>query len=86
MPGAYRTADATASARRALAPTYSDTDVIENTRALYVGAGGNVKVTMVEGGDVTFQSVAAGTILPIQAVRIWATGTSVAAGAILALY
>jgi hypothetical protein len=86
MPGAYRTADATASARRAEALTYSDTTVIENTRALFVGAAGDVKVSMVEGGDVTFKAVAAGSILPIQVTKVWSAGTTVAAGAILALY
>jgi hypothetical protein len=84
MPGAYRTADATASARRAAAVTLSDTAVIENTRALFVGAAGSVKVSMVEGGDVTFVGVSAGTVLPIQVVKVWSTGTS--AASILALY
>jgi hypothetical protein len=86
MPGAYRTADATSSARRAAAVTFSDSAVLENTRALYVGAGGNVRVDMVEGGTVTFSNLAPGTILPIQAVRVYATGTTVVAGSVLALY
>jgi hypothetical protein len=84
MTGAYRQADATVSARRAKAITKSDTVIIENTRALYVGEAGNVKVTMVEGGDVTFAAVAAGTILPVQVVKVWNTGSS--AGLIIALY
>lgn len=86
MPGAYRSADATTSARRAAAVTYSDSAVIENTRALFIGAAGNVKVTMVEGGDVTFQGLAAGTILPVQVIKVWSAGTTVTAGAVLALY
>jgi len=86
MPGAYRTADATVSARRAAAVTFSDEDVIETTRALYVGGAGDVKVSMVEGGDVLFQGLQAGVILPVQVTKVWSDGTSVAEGAILALY
>lgn len=84
MPGAYRSADATASARRAAAVTPSDTDVIENTRALYIGGAGALKVTMVEGGDVTFVGLVAGTILPVQVTKCWDTDTD--ATNILALY
>ena len=86
MPGAYRTADATASARRAEAVSFSDSAVIENTRAVYVGSAGDVKVSMVEGGDVVFAGVNAGTILPIQATKVWSTGTTATAGTVLALY
>lgn len=84
MPGAYRTADATASARRAAAVTLHDTNTIENTRALYIGGAGNLKVTMVEGGDVTFVGLAAGTVLPVQVTKCWSTGST--ATSVLALY
>ena len=84
MPGAYRTADSTASARRAAAVTPSDSTVLENTRALYVGVAGDVAVTLVEGGSVTLVGVNAGTILPIQVVAVLATGTT--ATSIVALY
>jgi hypothetical protein len=86
MPGAYRTADATVSARRAASVTFSDSTIIEATRALYVGANGNVSVVMVEGGTVTFQGLNAGTILPIQVTQVRSTGTTVGAGTVLALY
>lgn len=86
MAGAYRNADATVSARSAATLSYSDSAIIGATRALFIGAAGNVKVSMVEGGDVTFQGLAAGVILPVQVTKVWATGTTVAAGAILALY
>jgi hypothetical protein len=85
MPGAYRSADATVSAQRATAVTLSDSTTIQNTRALFIGGAGNVKVSMVEGGDVTF-TVPAGTLLPIQVVKVWSTGTTVSASLIIALY
>jgi hypothetical protein len=85
MPGAYRSADATVSAQRATAVSLSDSATIQNTRALFIGGAGTVKVTMVEGGDVTF-TVPAGTLLPIQVVKVWSTGTNVSASLIIALY
>ena len=46
------------------------------TRAIYVGNSGNLKVDMVSGGTVTFSNLTAGTLLPIQVVRVYATGTT----------
>ena len=85
MAGAYRSADATVSARGAVAVTLSDTTVINNTRALYIGVGGTLKVSMVDGQDAVFVGVQAGTILPIQVTKVWTTG-SVGVASILALY
>nr|DAL11089.1 MAG TPA_asm: hypothetical protein [Bacteriophage sp.] len=85
MAAPYLTADATVSARRAAAVTTSDSAVSDDpTRALYVGGAGNVKVDMVSGGTVTFSNVAAGTLLPIQVTRVYATGTT--ATLIIGLY
>ena len=84
MAGAYRQADATVSARRAVAVTLNDSTVIENTRALYIGGAGNLKVSMVEGGDVTFIGLLAGTILPVQVTKCWSTDSTVTN--VLALY
>jgi hypothetical protein len=81
---AYRTADATVSAFNATAITLSDSTVLETTRALYIGVGGNLTVTMAYGNDVTFVGLAAGTILPIQVTKCLATGST--AASILALY
>lgn len=74
------------AALRATAVTTSDTvDLPDNaTRGLYVGATGTVKVDMVGGGTVTFVGVPAGAVLPIQARRVYATGTT--ATTILALW
>jgi len=85
MSAPYLTADATVSARRATTVITSDTVVYEQpTRGVYVGVGGNVTVEMVSGGIVTFVGVLAGTLLPIQVDRIYATGTT--ATSLVALY
>lgn len=60
------------------------------TRGLYVGGAGNLVVVMAAdqtssgaGTAVTFTAVPAGTVLPLRARRVLATGT---ATAIVALY
>jgi hypothetical protein len=52
------------------------TDLPSRTFGIYVGGAGNVKVDMGDGTTVTFSGVVAGTVLPIQAKRVYATGTS----------
>ena len=81
---AYRTADATVSAYDARAVTLSDSTILEPTRALFIGAGGNLKVTMAYGTEVTFANTVAGSILPIQVTKVWSTGTT--ATNVIALY
>lgn len=57
--------------------TPSDASNLVNfSRALWVGGGGNVRVTMIGGQTVTFANVAQGTLLPIRVSRVWATGTT----------
>ena len=55
-----------------------------NGACLYIGTGGNIKVTMLGGQVVTFVNVLDGTFMPIQVRRVWATDTD--AADILALY
>jgi hypothetical protein len=43
---------------------------------IFTGAG-NLKITDTDGNDVTFVAPAPGMIHPIQAKRIWSTGTTV---------
>lgn len=81
---AYRTADATVSAFDAEAVTLSDSALLPRTRALYVGTGGNLKVTTAYGTDVTFANAPSGSILPLQVTKVWSTGTT--AANVLALY
>lgn len=52
------------------------TDLAKNTRALYVGASGDVSVDFPDGGTVVFYGVVGGTILPIRVKRVRATGTT----------
>lgn len=59
------------------------TDLEEVTRGLFVGTAGNVAVTMRLGGSVTFKNIPAGSLLPIRATRVLATGTT--AGDIIGL-
>ena len=80
----YRTADATVSAYDAAAVTPADDGALRVTRALYVGGAGNVKVDMALGNTVTFSNLLAGSILPVQVVRVYSTDTT--ATNIIALY
>jgi len=81
---AYRTADATVSAYDAAAVTLSDSTELAPTRALYIGGAGNLKVTMAYGTEVTFSGLSAGSILPIQVTKCFATGST--ASLVIALY
>lgn len=57
----------------------------QNWPNLYVGTGGDVKVTMAGNGQVvTFKNVPDGCFMPIFVKRVWSTGTT--ATDILALY
>jgi hypothetical protein len=61
------------------------TDLTFETRGIYIGAAGNVTVTLAQDqSKVTFTALAIGVIHPIAASRVWATGTT--ATDILALY
>ena len=85
MTAPYLTADATVSARRAEDVTPSDAVTYgQPTRGVYVGGAGNLTVDMVSGGTVTFVGLGAGSLLPIQAVRVYETDTT--ATSIIALY
>lgn len=50
-------------------------DLVKITRAIHVGTGGAVRVTMMSGAVVTFSGLGPGTLLPIRVSRIHATGT-----------
>lgn len=68
----------TLCARRAFAITPADGADLAPfaTRGIYVGGAGDVKVDMVENGTVTFKAVPVGTLLAVQAKRVYATGTT----------
>lgn len=75
-----------APAEYAAAVTTSDSTVLNPVpRALYIGSGGDVTVTMAaDGTDVTFANVPTGTKLPVRVSKVKATGTT--ASSIVALY
>lgn len=60
----------------AAAVTPGATALASVTRAIYVGGAGNVAVTMLDGQDVTFSGVAAGTLIPIRASHVLAATTA----------
>lgn len=55
------------------------------TNALYLSSAGDVKVTLASGDQFTFVGLTAGWH-PISAKKVWATGTTVSAGGIGAIY
>jgi len=64
-------------ARSAFSVTPNDSvDVSYVTRGLYVGATGDIKVTMADGDTVTLNSIAAGIVHPLRVSRVWSTGTT----------
>ena len=73
-------------AEYAAAVTLSDSTVLTPTpRALYIGVGGDVVVTMAaDGTDVTFKNVPTGTKLPVRVSKVKSTNTT--ASSIVALY
>lgn len=79
----YKQYDASAYVAFDITPNDS-TDLTHNTRGIYCGGGGNLKVDMVGGGTVTFTSIAGGVIHPIQVKRVYSTGTG--ATSIIGLY
>lgn len=66
----------------AITPT-DGVDLIEVTRALYVGVGGDLGVVLAGGAELMFSNVAAGSFLPLRVAQVKATGTN--AGAIVGL-
>ena len=73
-------------ANRASAVTPSDTVNIPNISTedgsgnngcvLYVGVTGDVRVLTAGGDDVTLVGVSAGQFIPVQVVKVFATGTT----------
>ena len=64
-------------AEGAAAVTPSDTTELGPCKALYIGGAGNVSVWMPnQSTPVTFFAVPVGTVLPVSARRVLATGTT----------
>lgn len=60
----------------AAAITTSDTVNFTQPSVIMAGSGGTIRVLTAQGSDVTFFSVQAGAILPIQVLRVFATTTT----------
>jgi hypothetical protein len=66
-----------APARDAQVVTPSDSTNIPVCRSLWIGGtGGDIKVRTVAGTDIVFSGVPIGSVLPVQVIRVWSTGTS----------
>jgi S-adenosylmethionine synthetase len=64
-------------ASRAFHVTPHDTNLcMHETRGLYLGTSGSVRVDMADGDSVTFANLAAGIIHPLRVTRVYATGTN----------
>ena len=62
----------------------ADDTLDQESRGIYVGTSGDLKVDMADGSTVTFTSLAAGVIHPLRVVKVYMTGTT--AGSIIAVY
>ena len=67
---------ATYSAADAAEITTHDTNSFTATRALYVGTGGDLVVTMRGGQEITLTNVADGSLLPIQVTQVKTASTA----------
>jgi len=70
-------------AQGGFAVTKSDSTLFDNNgtnqpapRAIYVGGAGDLAVEFVDGTQVVFASVGAGTLLPINVRKVLSTGTT----------
>ena len=50
--------------------------LVENTRAIYVGSGGDIAALMLSGANVLLSAVPSGSILPLRLTKIMASGTT----------
>lgn len=60
----------------AITPHDSTSFTQGETRGIYVGVAGNVVVVTSSGDVVTFTGAAAGSVLPVRAVRVNSTSTT----------
>lgn len=66
-----------APARRGFAIAASDAaDLPAETRAIYVGTGGDLALVLASGDQITLAGIAGGMLLPVRARRVIATGTT----------
>jgi hypothetical protein len=56
--------------------TPSDSTNLATPSIVFVGGTGNVTVRTAQGSDVLFFAVPGGAVLPVQVIRVFATGTT----------
>ena len=79
-----RAADVTPSDTLEIPSISSENGRGNNGCILYIGLAGNLKVKTAGGDTVVFTGVPTGTLLPVQVLLVYATGTT--AGSIIALW
>ena len=68
--------DQPATSARIITPSDTlDTEFIQ-TRAIYVGGGGNLRVQMIDDQDVLFTAVPTGQVLALRVKRVFSTNTT----------
>lgn len=72
---AQSVADAPAFGGAAVTPN-DGADLAFAARSFWVGGAGNVQLTLLDDTVLTFVGATAGSILPVAAKRVWATGTT----------
>lgn len=60
----------------AAAVTPSDTVNFPEASVVFVGTTGALRVLTAQGSDVTFNAIPGGTVLPLQVLRVYSTGTT----------
>ena len=60
----------------ASAVTPNDSVDLDTPSVIYVGVSGSVKVSTVQGDAVTFVGLLAGSVIPVQVIRVWSNGTT----------
>jgi hypothetical protein len=73
---AGRAADVTPSNTVNIPNVASQDGLGNNGCVLYVGNKGNLKVMTVGGDEVTFTNIQDGSFIPVQVLRVFATGTT----------
>lgn len=77
FPEGTYTADSLSSFKHAVAVAPSDTvDLVNVTKALFIGGTGTLTVIMQDGSTVLFTSPLAGQIIHLRVSRVKATGTT----------
>jgi len=57
--------------------TPHDVNELSNvTRGIYVGSGGDIKLTTIGGDTVTYSNAQSGSTIPVQAKIVFSTGTT----------